>query len=352
MINLNLGNICLSSSLPDKFNITQADDVITCIVELDGTVVYSTTLFSNEHTATFYDLGKLINEYMRTHHIVFASFSFEVRNQGGSEVLDDITIVYSAVRHDMQDDGAFLLSHFLTTRRSYNIPHGYNFFLTFFADADEQLLVEVSAVFIKDGIATYKSYSNTLQSRMEPAYYVVSLDSGTVCAGCSVSESAVGKLASVAVRVGDRHMTVYYTSEKPTVSFLFQNAFNAQEYIHIIGKETLKSDITKKDAVCLGVSSFYDKSVEKKHLIETCHLTLDEAKWFNEFLVSDRVQLHIEERNRMVEVLISDITSEIVDSPAEQTRFKFSWRMADNSDWRLIEQPTQIFTYSYNPIFQ
>ena len=121
----------------------------------------------------------------------------------------------------------------------------------------------------------------------------------------------------------------------------------------IIGiQETLKSDITKKDAVCLGVSSFYDKSVEKKHLIETCHLTLDEANWFNEFLVSDRVQFHIEERNRMVEVLISDITSEIVDSPAEQTRFKFSWRMADTSGWRLIEQPTQIFTDSYNPIFQ
>lgn len=354
MINLDIENICLSSSLPDRFTLTQVGNTAQCTVSLDGTDIYSTTLYADNGTAVFYDLRSLVENHMRSNGMTFASFCFEARYEDNTmEVMEDLTIVYSAIKHSMESDEVFLKGNFLSTRRNYTVPRNKDMVIGFFADGDEQIDVHVDCRFMNNGEVMAFEYQEQITSREEPAYYFVDMRWAYVASMCfSQGGSNLGTLVAATVRAGERSKTVFYTEERTSLSFLFRNAFNVQEYIHITAKETMKTDISRKEAVCQGMTSFYDESIERWHSMETCHLTEDEALWFNEFLTSHDISLLLEGTDMRLPVIVSDITSEINFSPSEQKRMKFSWKFADNNDWRSIVQPIQVFNDNFNPVFQ
>ena len=353
MLNLNIENITLSSSLPNRFTIEQVDDVVTCWVEMNGVRLYTTTLSAKDHTAIFYDLRTLVEDYMKAHNLTVGTFLFEADYGQGGECVDDITIVYAPFAHGMDSDIEFLESHFLTSRRNYSVPRGCPINLVFFASDREQFTVMVDCVFRKNGELNPCYYEERIRQERYAAKYSFCMESEYVTRMCyEVDGDEMGELMSATATVGNRSITIYYTDDKPIITFGFRNIFNVLEYAHVIGKEVLKTDISRKEASCQGITSFYDESIEQKHHIETCHLTADEAKWFNEFLASQDIFVTVQPEEYQIRVVITDITSEINYSPSEQTRMKFAWKFAENREWRSIEQPVQIFTNRFNPAFQ
>lgn len=353
MINLNIDNITLSSSLPNRFTIEQVDDVVSCRVDMNGECLYTTTLFAKDHTVIFYDLRTLVEEYMKAHNLTVGTFLFEADYEQGGECVDDITIIYAPFAHGIDSDQEFLESHFLTSRRNYSVPRGLYFFLKFFATSNEQFTVNVECCFRKNGEVIPCTYSEPIQQEPFHAVYSFRMDSDFVTRRCyEVDGDEKGELMSATATVGKRSITIYYTDDKPIITFGFRNIFNVLEYVHVIGKESMKTDISRKEASCQGITSFYDETIEQKHYIETCHLTADEAQWFNEFLESQDIFVTIPPEEYQIRVVITDITSEINYSPTEQTRIKFAWKYVDNREWRSIEQPMQIFNNNFNPAFQ
>lgn len=353
MINLNLEDFNLSSSLSNKFTIGQVRDWAECSVYINGYRIFHTTLYAKDDTVTFYDLRSLVEDYMRSQWLTRGEFRFVAAQEGGMEQLDGIFIIFAPFKHGMDSDLEFLESHFLTSRRNYSVPRGYLFYLNFFATNHEQFIVNVECFFRKNGELNPCSYQEPVRPEQFHSVYTFRMDSDFVTRRCyEVDGDEMGELMTATVTVGNRCITIYYTNEKPIVSFGFRNIFNVREYAHIVGKETLKTDISRKEAVCQGVTSFYDETIERKHHIETCHLTPDEASWLNELLYSQYIFVRMEPEQYQIEVVISDITSDIHYSPSEQTRIKFAWRYADGNEWRSIVQPVQIFNDNFNPTFQ
>lgn len=353
MINLSLNNINFSYSLPDKFTIGQADESVVCKIYIDSVMIYSVTLYSVNSVATFYELRSLVEEHMRGRYLTIAKLKIVVDMNTGQDVMNDKYVVYSAIRHTVSNDAAYLSSHFLTSRERFMVPRGKEFTVSMFTPSTSVLTVSVMGTFLLNGVLNQTTYNLSVGIGQNPYIFQITLDSATVTAKCEEEDGdTCGRLMSVTVSCGDRSLTAYYTDDKTMASFRFRNSFNVQEYLHVIGKDSLKTDINRKEATCLGVTSFYDESVEKKHHVETCHLSIDEANWMNEFLTSKQVVCCLPSVNQDVAVLLSDITSEIVYGPNEEIRIKFAWRTADNADWRIVEQVQQVFNQVFNYVFR
>ena len=61
-------------------------------------------------------------------------------------------------------------------------------------------------------------------------------------------------------------------------------------------------------------------------------MSYEEAKWINQMLTSKLVQ-RPGGNNEYVQVLISDITSEVSNSDKDLIRIKFSWKYAEGVEW-------------------
>lgn len=356
MIHLDLFNPSLTSSLPNNVLISQVTDYVICSININYTEVYRTTLYEKNGYATFYDLRAIVEDYMIYNGLSEVVFSMEVEYEqgGGGEMTQEVCMVYSSIRPLNKNDENFLASEFLTTRRCITAPRGYPMQLLYFTDIQDDYKAVFDCRLLRNGEIKECVVEYPIQSPQGPDVYALQADSDFVTQLCAeaLELENPGKLLSAAVRIENRHMTIYYTEDKPIASFFFRNAFNAWEYLHLVGKDIMKTDISRKEAVCQGVTSYYDQTVNKKHVVETCPLTQDEAAWFNEFLTSRTVRLVERRDNENFDVFISDITSEIQADAAEPTVIKFSWRLADNADWRKQEFHPQIFNDTYNPTFQ
>ena len=130
----------------------------------------------------------------------------------------------------------------------------------------------------------------------------------------AAAEEDYGKLLAFTVHAGRRSMTVYVVEEEPTILFSFRNSYNALESMPVFGTTTLKTEVSRKEAVSLNITSFYDKSVSCKWQVKTVPLSQKDAHWYNDFLESDCVTLSLSNDYSDLRILISDITSEISDS--------------------------------------
>ena len=131
----------------------------------------------------------------------------------------------------------------------------------------------------------------------------------------------------------------------------FANAFNIREVITINGKTTTVIKREKSEAVCGGVTRYYDCNFEKLYEFESERLTSAEVKLFEEFVTSDKVLLYDSTAHR---ILITDFTYEVADDDAEKNIVKFTWRYANNRRAMPIkyERNMRIFTEQFDKTFQ
>lgn len=336
MIRLTLNDFTFSSALPDSFNIEQmTTDSVEVSITLQGQCIYTTKLYEKNGVATFYELRQIVEQNMITRGLTLASFEVSVEDDDNNEELYDAKyIIFSKYRNTNELNSEFLLSHFLVNRTYYTMPRGRSATIPFFATESESFTPYYICKFERNGEVRSYRLNYNMYHYNQPRIYNITIDPTTIKTLVDGQEGGnCGQLLSFEVHVGYRSMTVFVVDENPVAQFHFRNSYNALESIFVFGTTTFKTEVSKKEAVSQNVISFYDKSVSRKWEVKTVPLTLEEAMWYNEFLESDKVTVELSQDYTDVEVLISDITSEISDSAKDQVHIKFSWKYNDNAYW-------------------
>ena len=251
-----------------------------------------------------------------------------------TETLEGIKVVYSSFRTS-DDSESFLSTHFLTTRKSALLPRSGFLSLSNYTKANAQgsnyALIYYSQQGADGVVFTYTSTFSKMQSTTE-GIVNKQLSHGYFK---TLVDQAVGtnsKILGAEYHIGNRQFNIFFTDEKPTEEFSFKNAFNIMETVYLYNTTTIKTEIDRSEAVCGRKTQFYDETVKIKHEVETAALSYDEAKWLNQMLTSKLVE-HPDDNGDTVQVLISDITSEVTDSNKELIRLKFSWKYADGIEY-------------------
>ena len=352
---LTLDTFTFSSALPESFTIEteQDEDHVEVDIYLDGHTAYSTRLYANSAgVCTFYELRSIVEQYMIAQNLTLASFELMISHENGGEQLEDKYIIFSRHKHVNNDTLDFLESHFLTGRPSYVMPRKSYSSISFFATPEEYCTPFIDCVFERDGEIVNYRLNYSLYYHNVPYIYNISISPMSISNMVIAAAEDYGKLLAFTVHAGHRSMTVYVVEEEPTILFSFRNSYNAQESMPVFGTTTLKTEVSRKEAVSLNITSFYDKSVSRKWQVKTVPLSQEEAHWYNDFLESDCVTLNLSNDYPDLRILISDITSEISDSAKDLVHIKFSWRFEDNSIWLDEDRFPQVFSAPYNDTFK
>ena len=356
MVNLYLSDYNLLTSLPYSFTIGQVDGSCIVHINIQGKTIYSTTIYADSSgTANFYELQEIVEQSMRSRLLALATLDIHIDMGGGMESYGPKYIIYNKAGYPVDWDIDFLESHFLVNRTYMTLPRsGYYQLPVFYTGQEDLTTLYADCIFENNGQTYQYHLPMTLYNAQKPnvAYISCGPTSMANLASRYEQDDDMGKLLAYTIHLNSRSMTFYVTDEKPAMTFDFWSAFNVRQTIFIFGSTTLKTDISRKDAVCLGRSSFYNQSVERKHEVQTAPMSIEEAEWFNEFLESHYVTYDINQDYSDMEVLISDITSEISDSAKELVRIKFSWRNNDNMRWIDTDRYPQQFKAQFNDVFK
>lgn len=353
---LSLDTYTLSSALPESFTVStdQGEDYVDVDVVLEGEVIYTTRLYGDANgICTFYELRQIVEQSMIARNLILASFALTIAHEHGAEEYEDKYIIFSRYKNAQRNTLDFLESHFLMSRAVYVMPRKVFGSVPFFATEQENSAPYLDCVFEKDGELCNYRLENPLYHYNRPYVYYITLYPESIKARVDNEEGEdCGTLRSFTVHAGSRSLTVYVVDEEPCIQFYFRNCYNAIEVMPVFGTTTLKTEISRKEAVSGDVISFYDKSVSRKWQVKTVPLTQEEARWYNEFLESDNVTLELNRDFHSLRILISDITSEISDSSKDLVHIKFSWRFDDNSVWINEDRYPQVFSAPYNDTFK
>ena len=331
-MNIGIDGIGLTSILSNRIEISTDDEYpIQMVVKFNEIRIYESTLYPLDGKVRFYDLCFLVQEYMRNNLISSGQLSV-------SAYAETVTayVVYSSIRTSYEDDTEFLSSHFLTTRSCYTIPRGKSQFFSFFEQGgvDPSGYIDVSFM-LDDGSVRTTRLTNKISASSTNKIYNFGIESNTLDIRVkSLYPNDTPKVLGGTIVHGNRVIDFFFTDDEPIESFGFYNAFNVWENYYVFGTSNIKTSFTQKEAICAGVSSYYNQSASRVVEIKTVPLSYEEALWVNEFLGSKRIVKVIPPDDDR-DILISDITSEISDSDKETISIKFSWKYADQFVWKI-----------------
>jgi hypothetical protein len=188
---------------------------------------------------------------------------------------------------------------------------------------------------LADGSVSITRLTNRISMSSTNKIYNFGIDSNTLDTRVkSLHPNNTPKVLGGTIVHGSRVIDFFFTDDEPLESFGFYNAFNVWENYHVYGVSNIKTSFTQKEAICAGVSSYYNQSASRVVEIKTVPLSYEEALWVNELLGSKRIVKVIPPDDER-DILISDVTSEISDSDKETISIKFSWKYADPFVWKI-----------------
>lgn len=332
-------NLYLTAHLPEKVTIITTAQAVEVTISLENTIAFSSVYYPYQNRISVNDIRSIIEAAMLTQGLPAASLSLVATESGvvnpATTSVSDIKVVYSALKYT-DGSASFLLTHFLTTRKSAMIPRSGELALNFYTEAFVQ------------GSNTVKVYYRTTRDNVRHTYTyslgrMLSTTEGIVTMNLShqhfkeVVEQSNPPFECVVdgveYNIGNRHFNIFFTDEIPSDTFTFLNAFNIEETVYLFGATTIKTEVDRSEAVCGRTTQFYDETVKVKHEVETSLLTYDEAQWLNQMLTSRQVKRQIDDNGSMATILISDITSEVSSADSEQIRLKFTWVYADGIEY-------------------
>ena len=331
-MNIGIDGIGFTSLLSNRIVVNTDDGYpIQMVVKMNSIKIYESTLYPLDGRVIFYDLCFLVQEYMRNNLISSGQLSV-------SAYAETVTayVVYSSIRTSYEDDTEFLSSHFLTTRSCYTIPRGKSQFFSFFEQGgvDPSGYIDVSFM-LDDGSVRTTRLTNKISASSTNKIYNFGIESNTLDIRVkSLYPNDSPKVLGGTIVHGNRVIDFFFTDDEPIESFGFYNAFNVWENYYVFGTSNIKTSFTQKEAICAGMSSYYNQSASRVVEIKTVPLSYEEALWVNEFLGSKRIVKVIPPDDDR-DILISDITSEISDSDKETISIKFSWKYADPFVWKI-----------------
>jgi hypothetical protein len=352
-------SIYLTSMLPEEVEIESDQPSIEVAFYLNNLKVFASTYYPFNELVRVRDIRSILEAAMSLRHLNLANLKIVATepvfnepqvtyDENGNlhmtfddatpdpvtETLEGIKVVYSSFRAS-EDSESFLSTHFLTTRKSALLPRSGFLSLSNYTKANAQGSNYALIYYRQQGadgvVFTYTSTFSKIQSNTERIVNK-QLSHGYFK---TLVDQAVGtnsKILGAEYHIGNRQFNIFFTDEKPTEEFSFKNAFNIMETVYLYNTTTIKTEMDRSEAVCGRKTQFYDETVKIKHEVETAALSYDEAKWLNQMLTSKLVE-HPDDNGDTVQVLISDITSEVTDSSKELIRLKFSWKYADGIEY-------------------
>ncbi len=327
---------------------------------LDGQdTFFETTLYPVTGKISFYDVGILYEEYLRSFEDNTMHPYIMLQLQVGDQVWEDNVIIYCPFNSPMQGLD-FIATHFLTTISAKRIPEDCpsgNEWLDVIYEEEEDKTIVVNATFRNpEGVTETHTCSFTddtegIFSHIEchPAALLAMF--GRHCDDEMVYDWRDLSPLSYSFSIGTRKLT-YYVDDgfKPSVSFRFLNAFNVEETIYIEGETVTKTETERSIATSHRVSLFYDQVDSQEYEVTTAPLSSEEAAWATQMLLSHRVR-RIEENGTFIDVLITKISSEVTDSDQEFRRLKFTYRLAKQGASLKISKNIMVnrrFTETYS----
>lgn len=358
-ITTSIENVCMSSRLPDEINITTGASRVEVDIYMDHERLFRSVYYPYKRSVKVRDIRLVVEAYMIEKKLTVGSFTMEVYEPMDSSKPASITydengdievdfgsdeqeadaivtgkkIVFCSCKSPYSTS-SFLLSNFLTTRQSALLPRNNNFRLSNYTKAAATGTNTALIYYTTDGkpdvINRYKYTYDSVQSNIEGVvtktlthtHFKSLVDNGlnTDC-----------KVLGVEYKIGSRQFGIFFTDEEPTEVFEFLSAFNIMETAYLYNTSTTKTEVERSEAVFGRQTQYFDQSVKIKHEVETAPLTYDEAMWLNQMLTSSYVTKQV--KSLSIQVLISDVSSEVTDSDKDLIRLKFSWRFADGNDW-------------------
>ena len=352
-------SIFLTSHLPEEVSITTDQPSVEVSLFLNSLKVFSSVYYPYKGEVIVHDIRSIIESHMSELRYCMATLRIEAKEpevkpetvtydeDGNMHVsydettsepviaaTDDINVIFSRFKSTVSTD-AFLRTHFLTTRKSALIPRHASMNLSYCTDDSEEgtnyAVIHYSTPTRPGKILTYRRQfegslfdsSTIVSDSLSHAYFKSQVDRA-MKVDCQVH--------GVEYHIGKRHFNLFFTDEQPSDSFTFMNAFNILETVNLFGTTTIKTEVNHSEAICGRKAQFYDETTSIKYEVETAPLRYDEAKWLSEMLASKYVTHQIDDFTQ-VQVLISDITSEVTDSDKDLIRLKFTWKYADGSQW-------------------
>lgn len=350
--------IGFTTSLRNRITVDSQNDgnVFQVGVMINGKQIYLATLYGEDCKAYFYDLDILVSEYMRSNALTLAKLQVHGYYESGMESVE-VWVVYTASQLDSEDHWDLLESHFLTTRSYYTVPRGHSVTLNFLIHTYnyEQTEGVINACFeLADGSVHTEQLTISVYDYQDTRIYNYGVSShGIENLLKRKYPNDSPRVLAASVHFGRRSMDFYFVDEQPVDILSFRNMFNIWEYFYVYGTQTIKSDFDNKIGSCSGRSVAYNRTSTRKVEVETVPLGLEEADWLNQFLGSPSVCHHIVDADEYVDIILSDISSEISDSAKDQVTLKFSWQYADPLNWQSFPViPYSVFNSKYNDTFR
>lgn len=216
----------------------------------------------------------------------------------------------------------------------------------FYFAANTEDISSYLTVLYSDSDGTMHTYEQkTARTAAENKVYGYYLDFNELLGYATADESA--RLHAVTVRVGQRMFTYYFVDKVPDEQFLFRNAFNVFELLTVNGKTTRKFSSQRSEAMCDGVSQFYDLRNELAYEFESVRLSTETAESFMQLFISPHIRKGWANEDMVV---VKDLNYEIANDDEDKRTVKFTWKYADN---RLQSEKTftlngKMFTREYN----
>lgn len=316
---------------------TDADKVdVRVIRDIDGDneEIFSTTLYPFNNVVELTDVDQLI----------------ETNFRANDRVTDWILVSFNNVNIEFQvlycsfDLGPDFnpVSRFWTTSATALVHKGSVVAIPYAFANPADLLVKVVGLGNDGYIAMVeRTIERTPQSRC----VFLSVDA-VINFAIHEAEAPLAKVSYFSISYG-RLQKIFYLMDDPFfLSFKFRNIFNAIEYIDVAGKLKRKTVAERDTAVCNGVCSHYDRSVNRTYEVETGPLTADQASAIEQLILSHKTWLCANAADH--DILITDHTCEADNDDDSLTSMKFTFRFTGNRPSLLDFETDALFPFSSN----
>ena len=195
---------------------------------------------------TIYNLHEVVeNVFRRT---AYASGQFRITVGDDSYTFR----VYYCSHKRFSDLSDFVEYNFALTKRFFTLPVDGYFQITLL-DSDT---ADVRATYLDLDSGEVATSTHTLSSSARTHFNI----SPSVISGILTADNINHQLLSYSVYSGTHSVTLYVHPEQATHKLLFLNNFNAWQCLNLVAASKRSVDKSKSEAVCNGITSYYDVS--------------------------------------------------------------------------------------------
>lgn len=335
VINTTIPTLVLSAHLPDEVEIESLTPEVTVTITIDSITVFSSVYYTYNTKVYVRDIRSIVESAMILNNLSICSFILSVKDmESSTKSTGDIKVIYSQMKSPCGSED-FLLNKFLSTRTSVLLSRTCPFTLFFYAKPFEQSSnyceIYYTPSYAPDNVL---KHTNNYPSKLSDTHAIKSYPANYSEFQYLLSLSNIhdSTISRVSFHIGLRVFNIYFTPDTPSDTFQFRSSFNLYDTVCLFGSTTTKTEVSRSEAVCGRIVSYYDEQTKVLHEVETAPLTLSEARHLTELLTSRHITRQTSE-GEFVPVLITDVSPEISDNNTNPVRIKFTWTYADHTEY-------------------